>query len=572
MNLESGLQFDLLGMLRRRAGLIVTVAGVVLLAVYWVAMALPNEYQSSATIFVQPQSISDRLVESGAGPSDLTRRLNLMSAQILSRPRLSRLIDEMELYPDLADEILREDLIDFMRSRIQVQPVIPEIQQLRGRREQEINTFKVFFTAESADTAAKVAQRLANDFIKEHIEDRVEMTQKSHEFMQAEQERIAERALEVDAEISRIKSENPQRLPEDMLANQRLLERATSELRAAHRALGAAKSDLAFWQSQLLNTGALEGGSEESSPTRRLQALELSLGELIARGFTDKHPDVMKTEQEIEALRAKISASGDDTETASYASAASRTAASQRDRAQLEVEQTTVEVERLETQLLQVEARLAATPRVAEQLESLEREHVQLQKSLGDFDRRRLEAAVQVNLERRQLGEQFRVLEAAYAATEPSSPNRILLLLVGLFAGLALGGGAAIVVEGADSSFYAATDLQTSMGAPVLAAIPEIMLESDLRARRRQTLRKFAAATAVTLFCLLGGAGSYLYVNGAPGWLSMGAAEEEGIEEAAPSEADAGGTGSAALLRARWGARLLGMGPGEGPVVRFATG
>jgi len=537
MNVESGLQFDLLGMFRRRAGLIVAIGGLVLLLVYWVAMALPNEYQSFATIFVRPQSISDRLVESGAGQGDLTQRLNLMSAQILSRPRLSRLIDEMELYPEKSKEMLREDLIDYMRSRIEVEPVIPEIQQLRGRRDEPINTFKVFFTADSPAVAARVAQRLANDFIKEHIEDRVEMTQKSLEFMEAEQQRISQRALEVDAAISRIKRENPQRLPEDMLANQRLLERATSEQRAAHRALGAAKSDLVFWESQLLNSAVFEGGGEASSPTRRLQTLELSHGEMLARGYTEKHPDVLKVEQEIASLREKVSGQGEE-EPSEILNPAQRAAASQRERAALEVEQATADVERLESQIDDLEARLVATPRVAEQLESLEREHAQLQESLADFDRRRLEAAVQVNLERRQLGEQFRVLETAFPSTDPSSPNRILLLIVGLFAGLALGGGAAIAVEGADSSFYAAPDLQSTLGAPVLAAIPEILLESDLRARRNRWLRRSAAGVAVTVFCLVGGAGSYLYVNGAPGWLA-GADENEAVEDPGAVEQDA---------------------------------
>ena len=42
------------------------------------------------------------LVESGVPQSDLNERLHLMTARILSRPRLSRIIDDLGLYKDEA--------------------------------------------------------------------------------------------------------------------------------------------------------------------------------------------------------------------------------------------------------------------------------------------------------------------------------------------------------------------------------------------------------------------------------------------------------------------------------------
>ena len=88
MNVDPGLQLDLLGALQRRLAMIVTIVGTALLAAYWIAMALPNYYDSAATIFVEPQAINQKLVESGLSGSDLGYRLELMKAQILSRPRL----------------------------------------------------------------------------------------------------------------------------------------------------------------------------------------------------------------------------------------------------------------------------------------------------------------------------------------------------------------------------------------------------------------------------------------------------------------------------------------------------
>ncbi|MFP6630566.1 MAG: Wzz/FepE/Etk N-terminal domain-containing protein, partial [Myxococcota bacterium] len=106
MNVEAGLQLDLLGALQRRVGTVAVVVAASVLAAYWIAMALPNYYDSAATIFVEPQAINQKLVESGVASYDIGYRVSLMSAQILSRPRLSRVIDDLGLYPDESKTML----------------------------------------------------------------------------------------------------------------------------------------------------------------------------------------------------------------------------------------------------------------------------------------------------------------------------------------------------------------------------------------------------------------------------------------------------------------------------------
>jgi hypothetical protein len=137
MNVESGIQIaELRAIARRRGKVAGAVAGFALLAVYWLAMGLTNQYQSYATILVEPQSVSPDLVQAGVRESDLTERLHLMTAQILSRPRLSRMIDQFELYQEEAEDKTREEVIDLMREAVRVEPVIPELERA-GRRARE---------------------------------------------------------------------------------------------------------------------------------------------------------------------------------------------------------------------------------------------------------------------------------------------------------------------------------------------------------------------------------------------------------------------------------------------------
>ena len=182
------------------------------------------------------------------------------------------------------------------------------------------------------------------------------------------------------------------------------------------------------------------------------------------------------------------------------------------------------EIARLEEGIAGIRTLLNATPRVAEQLDALERQHAYLFRSYQDFSNRRLEATVQTQLERRQLGEQFRVLEQAFEATEPSSPNRPLIVVLGLFFAVAFAGAVGILMEASDPSIHTPRQLQAALGIPVIGAIPQIWLESDRKQRSRQRIRTVFATSAFVIFGLAGGAVNYLWVNG--GLLSGQTVEE----------------------------------------------
>ena len=136
MNLEQGNQvIDLFGFLRRRGKLMAIISGAITLMTFWIAMALPNLYTSSAMILVEPQSVDENLVDSGVRESDLNERLGLMTAEILSRIRLSRIIDEMGLYEDDRKDMERLEIVELMRSYINVVPVLSELEEGSRRRD-----------------------------------------------------------------------------------------------------------------------------------------------------------------------------------------------------------------------------------------------------------------------------------------------------------------------------------------------------------------------------------------------------------------------------------------------------
>lgn len=528
---EQGLRLgDIRGIFRRRGRAMGAIAGGAFLLALLVAAILPDSYVAYTTLLIEPQTISKRLVEPGVEQGETANRLHLMTMQILSRARLSRIIDELDLYTELADEMTREEVIEHMRSRIWIMPVLPELTTVDpARRNQpiDINTFQLFFRHDNARTAADVANRLSNDFIDEHIRERVQVSGDTAEFIESELGRLAQRLRELEGQIAQVKAENAGSLPEDRVNNETMLIRLLDSLRAAQRSLAEAKSDEVFYRQQAVVVRSTEEGSRGNivgkavSPALRLQELEMTLGNLRARGLTERHPDVVTARSEIEELRARINS--DDPDKA-FASTAEQEARGLAERAAMRVATEEHEVERLQAQIDQVQERLARMPRVSEQIDSLLREYASLSESFQNYSSKRLEANVAANMERRQKGEQFRVLEPAFPPPSPDSPNRLLILGVSLLLGLTLAGGGALLLEAMDSSYHEARTIQEQLRVPVLASIPGILLESDRLARRRRRAREMVLAAAVTTTVVLASAVGYVYVN-RPGLFGGGSEE-----------------------------------------------
>jgi polysaccharide chain length determinant protein (PEP-CTERM system associated) len=525
---------DIRGVLRRRGRMMAAIAGAAVLLAIFISAILPDRFVSYTTMLIEPQTISKKLVEPGLEEGELTTRLHLMTMQILSRARLSKIIDDLGLYEDLSDEMTREEVIEHMRSEISVEPVLPELSAGLDTRNQpvEINTFRLFFRHEHPRTAADVANRLSNDFIDEHIRDRVQISGDTAEFIESELNRLAQRLREVEAQIAQVKAENAGSLPEDRPNNETMLTRSLDALREAQRSLAEAQGDEAFYRQQAVVVRSTEGNrgdvvGKAISPALRLQELEIVLGELRAKGYTDRHPDVVMARAEMDQLRARVDS--DDPNNAPTSSA-EQEARGLADRAAMRAKTEEQEVARLQAEIDQVQQRIANTPRVAEQLDALNHEYSSLSESFQSYSNKRLEATVAANMERRQKGEQFRVLESAVPPQDPESPNRPLILSFGLLLGLALAAAAAVLMEASDSSYHEPRTLQERLRIPVLASIPGILLESDRLVRRRKRFREAVAAAAVTGVMLAASVVGYVVVN-KPSLF--------GGEEAAPAAAPA---------------------------------
>ncbi len=130
------------------------------------------------------------------------------------------------------------------------------------------------------------------------------------------------------------------------------------------------------------------------------------------------------------------------------------------------------------------------------ELADLMRDYGTLQEIYADLQKKNEESKVAANLERRQIGEQFKLLDPARMPEKPFSPNRPLINLLGAAAGLVIGLGLVAFLEYRDTSFRTEEDVTRLLGMPVLARIPLMITELDQRRMQRQRMVRSTAMVA----------------------------------------------------------------------------
>jgi hypothetical protein len=87
------------------------------------------------------------------------------------------------------------------------------------------------------------------------------------------------------------------------------------------------------------------------------------------------------------------------------------------------------------------------------------------------------------------------VLDPARLPLSPVKPNKLLVIFIGLFAGLASGAGLAFMSEFMDQSVLDVEDAKLSFPLPLLGAIPRITTQEEITAERSRMMTATVIAT-----------------------------------------------------------------------------
>ena len=468
---------DYLGILKRRLWLVLGVSVVFLAIGIGLTFIIPPQFISQTLVIVQQQKVPEDYVKPVVN-EDLNGRLASMKEQILSRSRLEPIIERFSLFE--GGRRTMDDRVELTRKAIKVAPIPSGLERMPG--------FYISFKAQTARTAQQVCAEITSLFVAESLSAREQSAEGTTAFL-SQQVADAKRTLdEQDSKLAAFERKYLGRLPGQEQSNLGTLQALTTQLDAATQSLNRMQQDETFLDA-VVSQQANEVQRPDSPTVTPVETLESQLKALIAQKkeleavYTPDYPDVVDVTRQIaekeKEIQAAASAHAPSSSTTPTRTVRADTPQLQQSRAQLRALQLSIasqkqEQARLNQQVKAYQDRIASSPEIEAEFKQVTRDHDTALQFYNALLSKMNESSMATNLERRQEGEQFQVLDAANLPEEPAFPNRRIFAAGGLIGGLCCGVLLAALLEYRDKSLRDEKDILHFTKLPTLASISRV--------------------------------------------------------------------------------------------------
>jgi polysaccharide chain length determinant protein (PEP-CTERM system associated) len=354
---------------------------------------------------------------------------------------------------------------------------------------------------ENAMLAQEVVQKLIDIFREENLGGSRGEMRETIEFLD---QQLAQRQQELEAAEQRrlaFEAEHPE-LAGGAAGISMNLASTRAESRSVDADLAAAQSALASVEGQLASTPrtmVIPGGG---GPQGALMQAEASLADMQARGLTDSHPDVVAIQRQIASLRKQVDSQGSNA--GGMPNPAYSSLQSIRAERQANVQALRSRSAALKSEISLMVANQSMEPGAAAEAQRISRDYDVLREQYDKLlkDREELRLRGQVETERSSI--KFEVIDPPTTPRVPSAPNRPLLLLGVLIAGIGAGAGAGWAMSQLRASFATAGKLENVFELPVIGTISTVMTDAN-RAIQNKRRRQFmgGAGALCALFVVL---------------------------------------------------------------------
>ena len=479
---------DYMEILRRRMWYIIIPFFLVALGAIIYVIIAPREYKASTLVLVTPQRVPEAFVPTTV-TSRIDERLQSIAQEVMSRTRLEQIISELNLYRKERKSMSQEEVIALMQKNIKVE--LPTKKEEKGY-------FTISYIGANPTVVTTVANRLSSLFIEENLKIREQQAVGTTEFLTNELAASKTKLDVMETSIAQYKRKYMGELPEQRDTNLKILEQLQNQYQRLGESARSAQDRKLFIQKQLSDmeapppaksqvpeTAASDSKSknaqamEKPAPVEsagsyetQRETLKRTLEELQSK-YKDSHPDVTAAKKKLADFESNKE-SRSITKDPRY-----RELYNQLTQTDMEIKRLTVDEGSISTQIARFRARLEAMPMREQDMASLVREYQNTKETYDTLLKKSQEAQQAENLEKRQKGEQFKVIDPARTPEKPFSPDVPKILLVGLLAGLASGLGLAFLREQMDRSFHDAEDAELTLGLNALAIIPRIEEEKS---------------------------------------------------------------------------------------------
>lgn len=231
---------------------------------------------------------------------------------------------------------------------------------------------------------------------------------------------------------------------------------------------------------------------QRAGGTNDLASLKKEL-ELLRSRYMEKHSDVVRLKEMIESLeqksiKEKEESGGAPDDTTINVVTADQTLRRSLEEVQLTISRLKMEIEKTRSQMAWYQKKVEETPKRQQELIELNRDYENLSENYKSLRNRQIEASIAVSMEKKQQGEQFRIINPAKIPSHPVKPDFKKIILLTLVLGLGLGCDVAYLLEMMDTSYKSPEEAGDDLKIPVLASIPLLVTENEIRVKKKKEI------------------------------------------------------------------------------------
>lgn len=461
--------------------------------------AMPDKYESSARVYVDTQSVLRPLMSGLAVQPNVDQQIAILSRTLISRPNIEKLITMADLDHSLRTPEQREALIAALSKDLGI------------RAASGHNLFTLIYADTRPDRAQRVVQALVSLFVESGLGGKQQDTDSARRFIEEQIKNYEQKLTEAENRMKEFRLRNMALLGDgardyvsQMADLSKLAQAARLELREAENSRDSLRRQLAGEEPVLLPGAPSTAGVSIPEIDGRIETLKRNLDELLLR-YTDQHPDVLGTrrlirdldaqkQEQIEAMRAAGGGSQFDSINSNPVFQQMKLALAE---AEARVASLSARVAEYDGRLEQLRAAAKMLPEIEAEMAQLNRDYAVHKQNYDALVERRESANISVEMGARSGIADFRLIDPPTLPTEPSAPNRMLLIpvvgLVGLVAGFAL----TFLISQLRPAFTDGRMLREVAGLPILGMVG--MLATPQRARERSR-GLLAFGSSVVLF------------------------------------------------------------------------
>jgi len=462
------------------------------------------------------------------------QRLQSLKNEVLGRSSLTTLINDKKLYPKIVRDYSIEDAVEQMMKDINVRADV----QLSGEHS-FATSVEVRFAYSDRYKAREVVTALTDNFINANMNWQTMSAKKTASFVGDQLKEAGEKLDTLNDAIAKFRQENAGKLPEQAAANGQQLANLQNQVNQANErinGLGIQKNTLQTTlngQNEFLSLVA-QAPDDASAPqtvkNQKLIALDAAIRNqqmqlaALKEKFQDNWPAVQESEAQLRVLKdeqTREQAAQEEESSAASPEARVRAQAQKKTtdlersarlelyknqiaglqqqiaNADIEIQQNTQEKAELNRRIVELQAKIDASPGIEQQYANLTRDVKLAQERYDQLKKQEDLSQTAKDLQETGSGEMLQLSDPANLPINPSKPNRWMIAGGGTSIGMLFGFILAGAREARDTSLKNLKDVRAYANLPVLSSIP--LLENALLVRRKRRLLWLGWSTAVMI-------------------------------------------------------------------------